>query len=235
MPRSLDQMIGDQIRRWETPAPPASHPPGPGPVITISREFGARGAALAAELGRRTGFRVWDREIVQAVAEHTGGAVELLATLDEHRRRMIEDAIGGLLLGAPHSNLPYLRGLLRILRTIAAHGDAIIVGRGANYVIAPEQALRVRVVCPLADRVAGFAERQGISPAEARRTIVRMDAERADFVRFHFRQDLTTATDYDLTLNAGTLSLAAMRDLVLAAYAARTGRRLAHAEATPAG
>lgn len=225
MPRSIEQMIAQQVRRWTQEAQPArQHPEPPWPLITISREFGARGAALAGVLGARTGFRVWDRALVHAIAEITGGDEMLMETLDEHRRKVIEDAIGGLLMGGPHSHLPYLRALLRIVRTIAAHGAGIIIGRGANYILKPEEALRVRVVCPLEKRVRGYAQRQGLSFAEARQHVVRTDADRADYVQFHFRRDVENASDYDLVLNAGTYDLDEMAALTLAAYEAKMGR-----------
>ena len=225
MPKSIDQIIDEQVRRWSTTTPRRPRREAHWPLITISREYGARGAALAAALAERTGFNVWDRELVHAIAEHTGGDAALLTTLDEHRRSMIEDAIGGMVLGRAHSNLPYLRALARIVRTIAAHGGALIVGRGANYIVRPQDALRVRVVCPLDDRVAGLARRLDLDADAARRRLVRMDAERADFVRYHFRRDVTDAADYDLVVNAGTFPLDALADLVLAAYEARVGRR----------
>jgi len=53
------------------------------PVITISREFGARGAALARILAERTGFEVWDKDLIRAVANERGGDKRMLKMLDE--------------------------------------------------------------------------------------------------------------------------------------------------------
>src|SRR5690554_4956153 len=93
--RNLEQIIEDQVRVWDYQhaGRHRSGRPTIWPVITISREYATPGDQLAAELGKRTGFVVWDREILQEIAKETGGDEKILQSLDEHRRRAIEDAV----------------------------------------------------------------------------------------------------------------------------------------------
>ena len=225
MAKTTEQLITEQVQRWTQSK--SGEPDGRThwPVITVSREFGAGGAALAHALSERIGFKVWDKELVQAIAEKTGGDEALLSSLDEHRREAIEDAIRGALLGGPHSNLPYVRALMRVVRTIAVHGGSIIIGRGANYMLKPNAALRVRVVCPLEVRARRIAKRMEVDEQKARRRIVHMDAERAEFVRYHFRQDVAEPSDYDLVVNTGSFHLDPLADLVEEAYAMKFEKR----------
>ena len=224
----LDQMITEQVQLWskhEAEAKRRGEAPGAWPIITISREFGARGAAVAGVLGRRTGFKVWDKDLLQAIAREGGGEERLLASLDEHRRKSIDDAMRGALTGSQHTNTQYFRALMRVVRTIEAHGRGIIVGRGANYISKSRNVLRVRVVAPLDERVRGYAEREGISQKQARTLIEARDADRCDFIRHNFKRDCGAAADYDLIVNAATYSLEQMADLVLVAYEAKVGKK----------
>ena len=228
--RYIDQMITDQVQIWsqhEGEAQMKGEVPHAWPIITISREFGARGAALAALLGERMGFRVWDKELLQAIAEESGGDVRLLKSLDEHRRKAIDDAMHGTLMGSKHTNTHYFRALQRVIHTIVAHGKGIVVGRGATYISKSPEILRVRVVCPLEKRIRGYAEREGLTEKQARKEIVQRDADRADFIQHHFKRDIETPSDYDLVLNSGTLGLEQMAEIVLAAYETKVGKKVA--------
>ncbi len=225
----LDQMITEQVKLWsrhEAEAARKGERPGAWPIITISREFGARGAGLARVLGRRIGFRVWDKDLLQAVAEESGADERLLASLDEHRRTAIDDAVRGALQGSQYTNTQYVRALMRAVHTIEAHGKSIIVGRGANYISKAPERLRVRVVCPLEVRVRGYAEREHLTEKEARKRVLTQDADRDDFIRHYFKRDHGNPSDYDLVLNSATFSLEQLADLVLAAYMAKTGMKV---------
>jgi cytidylate kinase len=50
------------------------------------------------------------------------------------------------------------RVLMRVIGAIGRHGKAIIVGRGANFVLPPENRFRVRIIAPLELRVNRVAD-----------------------------------------------------------------------------
>ena len=224
--RSPQQIIDDQVRVWThqqrhaRPARSVHHP-----VITISRTFGSGGNAMGRLIGELTGFDVWDRDLVHAVAEAAGGDVRIMESLDERRRRAIDDAVRGFLRGVDHTNTQYFRALVRVMRTIAEHGRAVVVGRGGNYLLGPERSLRIRVVAPLPWRVERYAQKTGLSRSAAREYVAGRDRERADFVRHFFRRDAADAEDYDLVVNAASFTVPAMARMALEIYEARFGLR----------
>lgn len=226
-PRSSQQIIDAQVQAWaiEQRRVHGSRPAHL-PLITISRAFGAGGDVLGALLGERSGFDVWDRDLVNAVADAAGGDVRMMASLDERRRRAIDDAVHGFLRGIDHTNTQYFRALARVIRTIAEHGNAVVVGRGANYLLTPERSLRIRVAAPLSWRVEHYAEVTDMSRARAREVVRERDRERADFISHYFRRDISEASDYDLVLNSASLGRDAMARLVFDAYEIRFGMRL---------
>lgn len=225
---NISQKVDQQIRAWNRSnarAVSTKVKETEYPIITISREFGALGAALASELGKLTGFEVWDKEILGAIAEDLDSDVKLLKTLDERRQEDIEDAVSGF-MSEIHTNVNYVRSLIRTVKTIEEHGRSIIVGRGSNYICEKENSFHVRVVSPLKTRVSRYAERNDMNKIEARKLIKRKDKERADFINRYFYRDLNNSADYDMTINSGTFTIEQMAHLVLDAYEMKLGEKV---------
>jgi hypothetical protein len=223
-PRSIDEIIERQVRLWElsrkrsTAKTRERHP-----VVTVSRQFGARGAAIARIVADRLGYARWDREVLEAIARDADAPASLYAALDEHRKQLINERIAVLATGRHVTADDYHARLLRVLHTIEGHGHSVVVGRGAECVLDPRATLRVRVVCPLDARVSRLAERRGIAEPAARDLVTAADADRRDFVREHYGRDVDDATGYDLVLNIEQLSVDQAADLVVRAHELRFG------------
>ncbi len=225
----IQQIISEQVLSWAQRE--AKHRQKKGraetlPVITISREFGAGGSTLAKELSKRTGFKVWDKELLTAITEVTGADEKFLASLDERRRSLIEDTLYGAFMGFKHSNTSYFSSLLRIVHTIGAHGKSIIVGRGSNYILDAESALHLRLVCPLHKRTARVSGQMGLSEKEAEKLIHTRDAERTDFIQYNFKRNSANPEDYDLVLNSGNFNIGELADILLYAYEKKVGEKI---------
>lgn len=229
MPKILHRIIDEQIKSWELESSFKNKiitPKGnPFPIITISREFGARGAALAALMGEKIGFKVWDRDILQVIADKLGSSKKYLESLDENHRVLFEDVVVGFMKNV-NTNVNYLRTLTKLIRTIEYHGNALIVGRGANYICRNSHSFHIRIVSPIEKRVTDYAGREDITKAEALSIITKTDAERAEFVRYYFKKDIRDASDYDLILNSATFSLQEMMAIVVEAYEQKSGLKL---------
>jgi cytidylate kinase len=228
MAKSPERIVDEQVRRWnlerglQAPRTPAARV---WPIITVSREFGARGRALAGLLSERLGFTLWDKSLVQAIAAASGGEQSFVEMLDEHHRLAIDEVIYGFVSNPRHTNVRYHRTLLSVVHAIADKGGSIIVGRGANYVCERSSTLALRVVCPFDERVRIYAEREGLTPRQARKAVALADHERGEFIQRYFRRDVGEASAYDLILNSASFSLEEMADLVLSAYEKKAGRR----------
>lgn len=224
---NIDKLISEQVLTWskrEEKSRRNQEVHAEWPVITISREFGARGRSLAQELGRRLGFKVWDKDLLSAISEEAGADERFLASLDERRRKLVEDALYGSFMGSKHSNTHYFRSLQRVVHTIGAHGKSIIVGRGSSFIIKSPEALRVRIVCPIDLRIAYVAKRENISEKRALKLIKSREADREDFIRHYFKRDAGNAHDYDLMLNSGVFNNGQLADLMLFVYEKKVGK-----------
>jgi len=231
MPMTVSQIVDKQIKQWDridSMVTSAKKSVPFFPLITISREFGALGAALAEQLGKTTGFNVWDRELLGAIAEDLGSDQKLLETLDERRKQDIED-VASAFIGKVHTNVSYLRSLIRVVKTIEEHGRGIIVGRGANYICETHNNLNIRLVRPFSSRVEHVANKLEKPIAEAREIVREKDEERKEFINRFFYKDLTNASDYDLIINTDTFSLEEAETMVADAYKIKTGHSILEA------
>lgn len=227
MGRSIEAMVEEQVRRYrakQAALARARVPDAPAPpVVVVSREFGAGGGRIGASVAETLGFELWDRALVQAIAERSGASEALVETLDEHARTALEDLIAHSLMGKEATEHDYLLHLHRVLHTVTSHGGAVIVGRGAQFVVDPARSLRVRVIAPFEERVAAYAEREGIELEEARRRVRERDADRATFIKRYFRADPAAPRHYDLVIHRAGFSEAQVAEVVVAAFRARFG------------
>jgi hypothetical protein len=225
MASNISDVIDKQIRAWSHDSSADQKGGGAGrykPVITISREFGSRGAALAAVLSKKTGFKLWDKELLEAISDDLGSDKKFVETLDERRQRVIEETVAGFLTNV-HTNVSYLRSLIRVVSTIEQHGSGIVVGRGANFICERKDTLHVRIVSPIRERVSEYARRNKIGRTEATRIIEDKDRERADFILNNFHKDVTDPSIYDLVLNSHSFSIEQLADIIIRAYTVKTG------------
>jgi hypothetical protein len=220
------------LRRWrkrrEAQAPLRLPPaPTPPPVtIALSCEAGANGPAVAREVGGRLGWPVYDHELVEWVAREMGVRAELLESVDQRRMSWLLEAIEGFTSGPVVSEAAFAHHLAQTLLALAAHGECVIVGRGAAQLLPAETTLRVRLVGPLKDRVAAIGRRFGCPPEEAARWVAETDRERNAFIRDHFSKDPTDPGQYDLLLNAFRFTAAQCGELTVTALYVFQGRPL---------
>jgi len=206
------------MREWQlrqsSPAAREPAPSGPIPVITLSRELGSGGNEVAQLLQEQLDWHLWDRQLVEEIARSAQVRTSVVESLDERRRSEILDILHEL-LGDRLGPVGYRRHLAQIILTVALHGSAIIVGRGANWLL--PNALNVRIVAPLAQRVARVAAREAISEEEARRRYLESDRERAESVRALFGRSIDDLMGYDLVINTSCVAPAGAAAIIIAA------------------
>ncbi len=132
---------------------------------------------------------------------------------------IVEDLVAALV--HKHHLWPdeYSKILLRVLNTIGSHGNAVILGRGANFALKEINALMVRIVAPADLRRKVVQEAQGLNAEDAQKVMVSTDANRRAFIRRYFNADAQDPANYDLVLNTGTLSVEKAVSIIQAAMA----------------
>jgi cytidylate kinase len=223
LPRSLDQLVDHQIRRWHL----ESQRPGPRPrrrCIALSRLPGSGAEELGKRLAERLGYAYFGVEIVDRIARKAGVQRELVEGMDERVRGSLEAILDGLRGGSRRfSESDYVHRLVRVITALGEGGSAVIVGRGSPFILGPERALRALVAAPREDRIERIAKRHDLPLAEASSRLEREDAARHQFVQRSFHVDPDDASLYDLAVNTGSLGIEGAADLLLETLKRRTG------------
>ncbi|HXT13820.1 MAG TPA: cytidylate kinase-like family protein [Candidatus Angelobacter sp.] len=186
-----------------------------GPYLLISREKGAGGSAVGKLAGKRLGWQVFDNEIVDAIAQKANVRRELIESLDERERAMIQEIVQRWLNPKSIGKSGYLAHLREILLTLGHQGDVVIVGRGAQYALPSEFGLRVRMVAPVEVRVRRIAKRENMSLDRARKAIKKSDRERTRLAFKEYRRILTDPLNYDVTINSAEMTVEDATEVVL--------------------
>ena len=217
----IKQFVRNQVKKWERMYSQADRHAEPRlPSITVSMEPGSGGSILAQKIADRLDFDIFNREIVEEIAKSAEIRETVIETLEKDRLSGIEDFIASLVKDYYiHPDL-YLEHLFKVISTIAEHGRAVIVGRGANFILPAQDIFSVRVIAPLEIRIRNVALGYKVDAEEAKRRVIQRESRRKAFVRHSFNADISDPSHYNMVVNTGKMSIAAAVEAVVAAVMA---------------
>src|SRR3954452_830669 len=203
---------------------------GAGPVVPsarfrslcISREAGAGGGTIARMVGTRLDWKVYDHELLEAIAHRMEVSADEVRAFDELAPSVVQDWILPLREEYYAPQEAYLDHLAKLVEAIGRAGESIIVGRGANFLLSRQDTLSVRIIAPLKSRAARLAERMHVSVRTARRAARDLDRRRTQFDRTMHRADPTDPHNSTPVLDS--TSLGGGMAAVVSAHPVEAGR-----------
>ncbi len=200
------------------------------PVITITRQYASGGSEVARLVAAQLQWEVIDNEFVDQVARRAGVPPDEVAQRDERAPGLLERLARTLADASPEmfvapggvprvaqDEAAIVRLTERVIAEAAAHGRIVLVGRGAQAVLAQRRdALHAYVVASQPWRVQLAVERLGVNPAEADRIVEETDRQRDQYVKTYYRRHRQDFTNYDLIVNTERLGVEGAAGLVVA-------------------
>jgi CMP/dCMP kinase len=190
------------------------------PVITLTRQYASGGSEVARLVAAQLQWEVIDNEFVDQVARRAGIAPDEVAQRDERAPGLLERLARTLAAGSPETLVaPAAAGVEpdeaaivqlteRVITEAAAHGRIVLVGRGAQAVLAQRpDALHVYVVASKPWRVRLAVERLGVNPTEADKVVDETDRRRDQYVKTYYRRHRQDVVNYDLIVNTERLGV----------------------------
>jgi cytidylate kinase len=220
----MDKMVYDQVEKWRSMIRQGSRHGltaknyKGGPVITISREPGSGGSEIARRLSKVLNMDLIGAQIIQHVADSAKMSRRVIEMFDEKYVNFRDTLLASLFGESRPWPSEYLHHLTEVIGTIGAFGNAIIVGRGANFILPKDRAFNVRIVAPLETRIKYVMEDRGYSRSQAEQYVVKKENERKEFMRKHFNADVADPSHYDIIVNTGSMSLDGAVEAIVSAF-----------------
>jgi cytidylate kinase len=181
-------------------------------IVTIEREYGCGGGAIARQLAGRLGWRLWDRSLTEEIA---GMAKVDCSAVERHGERLdsrFYRLAKVFWRGSYERALPLddtqtfdadcmVVMMERIASKIAQEGNAVVVGRGAPYFLRDrEDTFHVFLYAPRAEKIRRIIA-DGGTQKDAEELVETVDRERIAFIKHYFNADWPTRALYHMMIN----------------------------------
>lgn len=183
-------------------------------VLTVSREFGSGGGRIAKIAADRLGWKLIDRELIEAISRTAHVDTSVVTRFDERPEswvgRMNRRAMMGAALAAgvtPAEENCFDRDVMsemtrKIVENAYDDGNCVLVGRGAQCILQQKKdAFHVFVYAPFCERVCRLRSRLG-SGVNIEERIHAVDGERAHYMQQSFGKDWQNPHLYDLMISS---------------------------------
>jgi cytidylate kinase len=183
-------------------------------ALTVNREFGSGGGRIAQTIAKRLGWKLLDRDIIDAIAYAAHVDTNVVRRYDEHvdswLRRINQQAMrsaalaAGLELGedSVFDAEEMVKLTQKIVEEAHSEGNCVIVGRGAQCILQHKRdVFHVFVYAPYKERILRLRSRleKGANIEQRIRTV---DEERAKYLQQYFGKHWCYPHLYDLMISS---------------------------------
>jgi CMP/dCMP kinase len=183
-------------------------------VLTVNREFGSGGGRIAETIAKRLGWKLLDRDIIDAIAYAAHVDSSVVRNYDEHvvswLRRINQQAMRSAALaagielgeGSVFDAEETVRVSRKIIEQAHAEGNCVIVGRGSQCVLQHKpDVFHAFVYAPFKERVQRLHGRLA-EGANIEQRIHAVDEERAKYLQQYFGKSWNNPHLYDLMISS---------------------------------
>jgi len=216
----LERLVEKRIDQWHTEQNQVLKLPhleeGQAEIdyITLSREPASGGEDVAAILADLLAWQVYDKVILDYMAENMNVHKEVVESVDENASVWIGNWLKSLFKDRPEKQSDYCRHLVNTLLIIAQHKKAIILGRAAGLVLPHEKGISVRVIAPYELRCQRWADQNNIPLKEAQAQVKKIDTAQRAFVKSFLSEDIDDPKHYDIICSTEKLSPTSVAKLI---------------------
>ena len=215
----------DSLHYHEKTGPQVDPKKGCFPFVTISRQAGAGGNALAVALEEKIqklhveplfrGWQLCNEQLRQMLSQDPAlkKIVESLHATEYHSHA--EDFISQFIYGGSSQDV-VIKKMFHLMRTFALHGKVIFVGRGSTFLTRDlPLGIHVRLEASMESRIKRMAPEFGPDEKNVRRVIEEKDKAKAELVKTFFHKEINDPLLYDVRWNTDRVSIDEIADLLI--------------------
>lgn len=183
-------------------------------IIAIGREFGSGGRVIAQELAKRLELPLYDKNLLEYLAQEKNVSQESLQKYDElPKNKLISRKVRGL-SNSPQENIAEMQ--FEYLQKLAAEGQSfVVVGRCAEIKLKVNPGLiSIFVLGDRESKESRIMELQGISREDAKQMLKRMDWQRKSYHNYYCKGKWGDSRNYDLSINSSRLGIEGTVDML---------------------
>lgn len=195
-------------------------------VVTISRQFGSGGKTLGKMIAEELDYTFADNEIIQRLSKEANVSANWIRSFEKEAgsrlsritSKMVSKRWLDRVLAGERGYLDeeiYLDYMVLIIAQIADEGDAVILGRGSQYILDDHpEAFHILLIDELENRIKFMVEHYEMTERQAAQAVNYEDRRRANLYRRLGKKNYNDPELYHLVLNMGRLDLQAALKIV---------------------
>jgi cytidylate kinase len=181
-------------------------------VITISRQFGTGGHEIGAEMARRLGVKLLDKQILNEVAKRMNVVEEAMEKIESRNPLWRDDFTNfyrNYMSHAEYNGLEHDRtshelfeAQAEVIRSIVAEESCVLIGRCGFHIFADHpNALKIFIHSSADCRKHRIAKKYDLGLSDAAAMVVDNDYSRELYTKTFTGKDWTDARNYDISLD----------------------------------
>ena len=193
-------------------------------ILTISRTYGCGAREIARELAKKTGYTLFEKEIVPIIAKKLDRKTEYTLEHDQ-----LKDMLSASVIDFASSRFAFLKkdsinpeeyrnALKDLFLKLLKQGNAIIVGRGSQFILQNQpEVFHVRLMASMAYRADHLRTQHFLKQSESTliQKIQTEDRRRQKFLESHFQQTGDDPLLYHLIINLSKIPVVKAQDMIL--------------------
>jgi cytidylate kinase len=200
-------------------------------IVTISNEYGCGALAIAQRVAAALGYEYVDRQLPVVVAKRLSVSPEEVEASEDTGRSLGERWITSLERATPELaqgsmakdfDEEMLRAVRAAVQEYAAHGNVVLVGRGAAVILGPRSdVVRIFMYAPREWRIAHIVESLQVDRKTAEAEVDRVDRARSAYLRDWYGATFGDPHGHDLCIDTSRSSESAAAEIIVTTVRAR--------------
>lgn len=187
-------------------------------VITINREVGSGGRTVGRKLAEKLGVKFCDKAIVEGLTKKFGLSIERIEEIKAQKKSwwkdinnyyqtLVNSASQPMDAQVKLDNASIFETEKRILQEIAEQSSCVVAGRTGFMVFRKwPNHLNIFIQASMEYRVKRIMKKEGVSDEEARKIIMKLDADRETYIKKYEDTSRYDTRNYQLVISMDGLS-----------------------------
>ena len=191
-------------------------------IITISRQYGSGGREIGRKVADKLGVPFYDSQLIKLAAEKSGVSEHFFEDPEKHAGNSFMYSIVRGMQYQYRTATPWsfeetvFSTQSEVIRTIAAQGPAVIIGRCADFILKNNPDLfKVFINADYDFRAERAVRINGVAPEDVKETIKLKDKRRANYYNYHSDTKWGEASNYHLSISSSYCGIDRAADIIV--------------------